>query len=373
MDGRRRGGRIGIAVRQRPAAYSQKFMTSPASTPPSLPPKQRQFPCTQCGADLVFAPGTDSLQCPYCGTANTIPASGEQVQEQDYLSELAQLSVDQPTVEVLAVHCDVCGAESTLKPNVTATKCPFCGSGIVATGASKKLIKPQSLLPFRITLSDANERFSNWIRGLWFLPTKLKKHTDAAGLDGMYLPCWTYDCITDTQYTGQRGDYYWVTETYTTRINGRNVTQTRQVRKIRWSPVSGLVTEPFDDLMVMASNSLPRKQLDRLEPWDLDQLCPYEDEYLSGFVCQSYEINLQDGFESAQQMMQPVIAQAVRQDIGGDEQRIDSMNTQYHDIRYKHLLLPVWISAYRFQNKVYRFLVNARTGEVQGERPISWI
>jgi hypothetical protein len=40
-------------------------------------------------------------------------------------------------------------------------------------------------------------------------------------------------------------------------------------------------------------------------------------------------------------------------------------------VTFKHILLPVWLSAYRFKEKVYRFLVNARTGEVQGERPWS--
>lgn len=348
-------------------------MTPTPRTPPPLPPKQRQFPCTQCGASLVFAPGTDALECPYCGTANAIAKSDESVQEQDYQSELARLSADQPTVEMLAVHCNVCGAESTLKPNVTAAKCPFCGTGIVATGASRKLIKPQSLLPFHITQTDANGRFGKWIGGLWFAPNNLKRHADAAGLDGVYLPCWTYDCTADTQYTGQRGEHYWVTETYTTTINGKTVTRTRQVQRTRWWPAGGTVTDEFDDLLVMACNSLPRKQLDRLEPWDLEHLCPYEDEYLSGFVCQSYQINLPDGFETAKQLMQPTIDRSICRDIGGDEQRINSKDSRYHDIRYKHILLPVWISAYRYQNKTYRFLVNARTGEVQGERPVSWV
>ena len=348
-------------------------MTTPARTPPPLPPKQRQFPCTHCGASLVFSPGTDSLSCPYCGTANAIPTTGDSVQEQDYESQLAKLSADQPTIEILAVHCNVCGAESTLKPNVTAAKCPFCGSGIVATGRSKKLIKPQGLLPFHITRTDANGRFGRWIGGLWFAPNNLKHQAESAGLDGVYLPCWTYDCIADTQYTGQRGEYYWTTETYSTYENGKPITRTRQVRKIRWWPASGAVTDPFNDLLVMASHSLPRKQLDRLEPWDLENLCPYGDEYLSGFACQSYEINLPDGFQTAKQMMQPTIDGSIRGDIGGDEQQIDSKDSAYHDISYKHILLPVWISAYRYRDKTFRFLVNARTGEVQGERPISWV
>ncbi|VAW70267.1 Primosomal protein N' (replication factor Y) -superfamily II helicase, partial [hydrothermal vent metagenome] len=67
------------------------------------------------------------------------------------------------------------------------------------------------------------------------------------------------------------------------------------------------------------------------------------------------------------------IHREIKRDIGGDEQRIDSVDTRYQDASFKHILLPVWISAYRYRNKLYQILVNARTGEVQGLRPYSWI
>ena len=41
------------------------------------------------------------------------------------------------------------------------------------------------------------------------------------------------------------------------------------------------------------------------------------------------------------------------------------------DVTFKHILLPVWLVAYRFRGRTYRFVVNARTGRVQGERPWS--
>jgi hypothetical protein len=70
--------------------------------------------------------------------------------------------------------------------------------------------------------------------------------------------------------------------------------------------------------------------------------------------------------------MDGAIRESVRRDIGGDEQRIHTVKTQYANVTFKHILLPIWISAYRYQDRVYRFLVNARTGQVQGGRPGSW-
>ena len=98
---------------------------------------------------------------------------------------------------------------------------------------------------------------------------------------------------------------------------------------------------------------------------------PYRDEYLSGFAAETYQVDLVQGFEVAKAIMDDHIRATIRADIGGDHQRISSVDTRYRDVTFKHLLLPVWISAYRYHQRVFRFLVNARTGEVQGERPWS--
>jgi len=133
------------------------------------------------------------------------------------------------------------------------------------------------------------------------------------------------------------------------------------------------VYEHFNDVLVLASHSLPKGYAEELEPWDLQNLVPYQDEYLSGFQAESYQLDLPQGFEVAKTIMADYIAVLIRQDIGGDHQRISSMDTRYAGVTFKHTLLPVWISAYRFHDRTFRFLVNARTGEVQGERPYSWV
>ncbi|MCC6156271.1 MAG: hypothetical protein IT367_21070, partial [Candidatus Hydrogenedentes bacterium] len=219
----------------------------------------------------------------------------------------------------------------------------------------------------------ARDLFKEWIRSLWFAPNALRKLArQDSPINGLYCPYWTYDTHVTTHYTGMRGDDYWDTETYTTRENGQTVTRTRQVRKTRWWPASGTVYNQFDDVLVVASESLPRKYAQALEPWDLEKLVPYQDAYLAGFRAESYQVDLPNGFERAKEIMAPTIHQTICSDIGGDHQQVSSQDSSYAGITFKHVLLPVWLSAYRYRNKIYRFLVNARSGEVQGERPWSW-
>jgi DNA-directed RNA polymerase subunit RPC12/RpoP len=348
------------------------FSESPRPEAIDVSDGTRQFPCGKCGAKLDYAPGTTSLSCPYCGHENPIESSTGTVVEHDFEAQVAALERGSPTHETLTVKCNACAAEVAAKANATAFACPYCGNNIVAAAHSTKQIKPGALLPFKVRREQAREAFRVWLKSRWFAPNKLKHQ---AGIDesvtGVYMPYWTYDCRTTTSYSGARGDAYYTTESYTVMVNGKAQRQTRQVRKIRWSPASGIVGNAFDDVLVAASHSLPGEMVQQLEPWDLKHVVAYQDEYLSGFTAESYQTDLTTGFAAAKGIMEPRIRSTIRNDIGGDEQRIDRMDVRYAAIRFKHLLLPVWVSAYRYKGKVYRFLVNARTGEVQGDRPYS--
>lgn len=342
------------------------------------------FPCRACGAKLEFTPGTTNLTCPFCGHAQPIGAQSDDgdspdpgppqiIEEQDFRSTLARLEDNAETYAPVEVECKSCAATVSPPANAESFSCPYCNANIVTTGQCHRLVKPKSVLPFKITRDQAAQLFRRWLASLWFAPNALKRQASVdAAIAGLYLPYWTYDCRTDTPYSGQRGDHYYVTVPYVAVVNGRTVTRLRRERRTRWTPASGRVANRFDDLLILASRSLPEPVARKLEPWDLEDLTPYDDAYLAGFIAERYQIDLAQGFVAAQTLMRPMIETTIRADIGGDEQRILQYSPTYHDITFKHLLLPLWISSFRYLNKVYRFYVNARTGEVTGERPYSY-
>jgi len=312
------------------------------------------------------------LVCEYCQTKNEIKSAPTDVVENDYLSFLRNnAGKGSQEQQITTCKCTNCGASTTLPQNVTSSACPYCDTPLVVQNAATcSIVKPKYLLSFHIDRNAAKEKFISWVGGLWFAPNKLKEYAahSAEKLNGVYMPYWTYDSDTTTGYTGMRGDHYYITETYRD-ANGK--TQTRQVRHTRWSSASGTVRKDFDDVLVCASHSLPDNLTRELEPWDLDKLADYDDRFLAGFRTESYQVNIEQGFEKAKSVMLDGIRTEIRRDIGGDEQQITSMNADYDNITFKHILLPLWISAYKYNEKTYRFTVNARSGEVQGERPYS--
>jgi LSD1 subclass zinc finger protein len=334
---------------------------------------QAEVTCPSCAAHLKYKPGTDSLKCEYCNADVDIEKSEEIIQEIDFERFLASNEGVTVQQEIITIRCEGCGAHVTLDPNIVSDRCPFCNSILVTKMAVKESqIAPGSVLPFGIDAKQAFGEFKKWISKLWFAPNELKRFAiQPETLKGIYVPFWTYDSKTYNIYSGQRGDNYYVNENYTTTENGRTVTKTRTVTKIRWTSVSGEFGRDFDDVLVLASKSLPQKYADKLQPWDLNKLVPFNEKYLSGYRTETYQVELKDGFAAAQQVMDNELRAETCQRIGGDHQRIHSLRSTYNNVTFKHILLPVWISAFRYRTKVYRFLVNGRTGEVQGERPYS--
>jgi ribosomal protein S27E len=332
-----------------------------------------RFPCSKCGGLLIFKPGTQHLICEYCGQENQIEQRFDEIKEYDFHQALIELAQAKPASEVAQIQCDACGAGFKFAGSVHAGECPFCGTTIVTSTAQTKPITPKSLLPFKINEQQAKQQFQSWLKGLWFAPNKVKKYADDdAKLLGVYIPYWTFDSSTETTYLGARGDVYYVNQQVHTVKGGRMFSENRQVPQTRWTPTRGRVARFFDDVLIGASKSLPRQILDQLEPWDLVNLEPYNENYLSGFTSEYYQVNLDQGFDEAKRKMDNVIYQDIAFDIGGDQQRVDQFNTRHNNTTYKHCLLPVWSAAFRYQQKAYRFVINGRTGQVQGERPYSY-
>lgn len=333
---------------------------------------RKLWPCNTCGANLRYAPGATELVCEHCGARQPIPdlpkAKSRRLNEIDLDLGLAD---DLPATQMQDVRitpCPSCGAQVEFAGATHATECPFCATPVVIGTGEERRIKPQAVLPFVLTEKQAHDAMNTWLGSLWFAPNGLQEYArKGRALNGLYVPFWTFDSVTRSHYTGQRGTYYYETRTVTR--NGQ--TTTEQVRHTRWTRCSGWVSRTFDDLLVLASKSLPVNYTQNLQPWDLSALQLWREDYLAGFTAEGYTVPLADGHATAREMMANVIRQDVADDIGGDEQRIDDIDTDWKDETFKHVLLPIWMAAYKYRGKSYRFVVNGQTGKVQGERPYS--
>lgn len=331
------------------------------------------FKCNQCGSDLDYAIGMHSLKCISCGAVDPIEASPlDMYLAHDYKAAISELSYFEPQTISHELNCENCGAHFMLSANVHAEECPYCDSNVVVPVDLSRTLTPDGVIPFEIHQHQAEAAFKKWLGGLWFAPSALKrKAIQAQGIVGSYMPLWAFDAQVDSRYSGERGDNYTTTVRVPTKVNGRTVMQNKTVVKIRWRHRSGRVHNSFDDVITLGTRTLPIKFQNFLSDWDMLQTQNYNEKYLSGFRSELYQIGLPDAFNMAKDVMQRTIRRTVRRDIGGDHQRIHHIDSSYHEVGFKLLLAPMWISAFNYKQKTYRYVINGQNGKAHGERPWS--
>ena len=326
--------------------------------------------CANCGAELKFKPGSNQLKCEYCGYEEFIEqavSSFEELELEHYLKVVGENAYTE-TIDLL--NCKNCGANQHVEENYKSLSCVYCGEPLVREDIEKEgWILPGAIVPFQIDAAKARAIFKKWVNGIWFAPNKLKRAAlDPESMHGLYLPFWTFDAQLFATYTGERGDYYYETQRY----RSNNQTKTRQVRKTRWRPASGTVDGFIDDILINASQKKRKEIPNKIAFWNLKELVAFNSKYLSGFVTEKYTVSLKDGHHQSFQKAKEIGHQWIRQDIGGDTQRIHQANIQLSKETFKHILLPVFISSYNYNNKEYSFFINGQTGTISGSRPYSF-
>jgi hypothetical protein len=270
-----------------------------------------------------------------------------------------------------SVQCQSCKAVSVFDPARVGENCAFCGSPTLVPYAEIKApIRPQSLLPFKVSESAVREQIRRWYASKWFAPNAFKRRALVDRVKGIYVPYWTFDAHAVCPWTADAGHYYYTTETYR---DNQGRTQTRQVRHVRWLPASGEVQHFFDDEPVPGTHGVSHSLLEGILPFPTAELVPYESAFLSGFVVEHYQVVLVDAAQNAEQRMNAHLREMCAAQVPGDTHRNLEIRPSYSARTFKHILVPIWLLTYLYANRAWQVVVNGYTGQMAGEYPKSWV
>lgn len=325
--------------------------------------KTESYICENCGGTMEWNITKQQFECGACRTPFHLEVDGPVVEHDfnDY-GERAKAEVAFPDEAV--VHCATCGAEVAFAKHQTATVCPMCSSTQVAAEKQSAGVPPDGIIPFKVDKAQAQEKFRKWVSTRRFAPNKLKQAYQQGKLEGVYIPFWTFDADATARYSGQGGR----TVTY---IDDDKKTQT----KIEWHHVSGTVSASYDDIQVSATHGEAQKVVNATLPYSTSRGSrAYNPAYLSGFGAERYAFGADHGFSKAESIMESDLKNKANSDIlarGFEQAKVKSLSATYRNVRYKHVLLPSWISAFALGDKRYLYAINGETGKVGGQRPYS--
>jgi hypothetical protein len=332
-----------------------------------------KYPCAACGAQAEWNPSKGLLVCPFCGTSAPFcfDAQSGAIVENDLAKALRELPDEARgwLAEKRTVQCQSCKAVSVFDPERVGQNCGFCGSpSLVDYTEIKAPIRPQSLLPFKVSEPQVREQIRRWYASKWLAPGALKNRALVDRVRGVYIPYWTFDAHADCPWEAEAGHYYYTTESYR---DNQGRSQTRQVRHVRWEPASGRVQHFFDDEPVPGTHGVSHALLKEVEPFRTSELVPYTTAFLSGFIVEHYQIVLLDAAQASQDAMTRKLYEMCAAEVPGDTHRNLQIHPVFSGQTFKHILVPVWLLSYLYGTRNYQVVVNGYDGRMAGEYPKS--
>ncbi len=315
--------------------------------------------CPACGANMVFLPEEGCLYCEHCGTKQQIEAnSSEEL-------DLALLLKENNTWagETHVFRCENCGAKEILDKAEFARTCSFCGTTNIVETDELSGIKPNAVVPFRLSADDACGNVKKWAKKKLFAPRRFKKSVTPEEIKGVYNPAFSFDTDTLSHYSGVLGKYYYRTK----RVNGKTV----QERYVKYFNVSGTYSMFFDDILIQASTIIDQRSLNKLQPFETNKSNEYAQEFLSGFSANQYTKDGMACWEEAKSLISKKLRACILSQYTYDVVSSFNFTTNCSNITYKYILLPVYVGHCNWRSKLYNFFVNGFNGKVTGKTPVS--
>ena len=331
----------------------------------------KSYACPNCGANIAYDVSAGGIACEYCGYIAPVKAVkvGKRAEEFEFTLETISQSTRGWGTARQVLHCESCGGQLSIPEGTVSTTCPFCASNQVnVTASPEESLRPRFLIPFKVKPEQTQKLAKTWLGKGWFHPNALSANTFISQFTGIYLPFWTFDTKVTAHWRAQVG--YEKTVRHYNASTKKWETRT----KIDWRWEDGNVQINIDDHLVPGSTRrhISHRILEQLYPYHMKGLVAYEPDYLAGWRAQAYETTLTEAWESGKSAIRERAKEACYQDIPTQHVRNFSMSADFQDESWRYILLPVYLTAYKYEDDTFQMMVNGQTGVVAGQKPVAW-
>ncbi|MEM7336808.1 MAG: hypothetical protein AAF490_32345 [Chloroflexota bacterium] len=311
--------------------------------------------CPRCDAGMHFDSHSQKYSCAFCGLTQTVAEQeasekngrfGQGQFEQEFMTALSTAKGHLKPVNLRHLQCSSCATDFMLAPETMSLTCPYCESVFVTdTAESIEIMPPHAIIPFAVSLDDAEIVLRNWLKKQKIAPQS------NSPLNGVYHPLWTFDIGGEVKWRGfvEKND--------------------------QWVPVSSSRLVFFDDVLVPGNRHISKQLLQNFKAFDLSKIEQYDDRFLANWPAERYTFPLADASLNGRKRMLKQLRKKPRKLTGRSEYvrdlRIGTQNVVVES--FKHLLLPMWIGHYTVDGTEFEVTINGQTGEIVAERPTGLI
>ena len=356
-----------------------------------MPTQVTNYQCPACTGPLHYSAKSGKLECDYCDSSFDVAEiealyarkeaeAAAAKQAADAKAEAAQAAKAEAAEAAAAsggwdtsdlsrdwgaeadglrvYSCPSCGAELICDQSTAATACPYCGNPAIVPGQFSGALRPDYILPFRLSKDDAVQALRAHYKGKPFLPRSFTSANHIEQIQGVYVPFWLFDGGAE----GAASDR--ASNTNVVETGDYEITETRHYHVVRAGSLA------FEKIPVDASSKMPDDHMDSIEPFDYAQLRPFSTAYLPGYLADKYDVTIDDSRDRADTRCRETLAQALRDTVTG----YGACVTEREDIALRrgkvhYALLPVWMLSTKWRGQDFLFAMNGQTGKLVGDLP----
>ena len=352
-----------------------------------MPTQVTNYQCPSCTGPLHFSGASGRLECEYCDASYDVAEIEALYAEKEKNAAAAKQTAKEgsagqsvPSVDGSAwdtsdfcedwgaegdgmrvYGCPSCGAQLICEESTAAASCPYCGNPTVVPGQFSGALRPDFIVPFKLSKEDAVKALKSHYKGKFFLPKSFTGENHVQEIRGIYVPFWMFDgeAEGDAHYEAARSRTY--------RSGDYEITETKHYDVYR----AGTVT--FEKVPVDASSKMPDGHMDSIEPYDYKELKPFSTAYLPGFLADKFDVTVEQSRQRADQRCEGTLASALR----GTVKRYDLCVLRESSVHLRrgkvhYALMPVWMLNTKWHGKDFLFAMNGQTGKLVGDLPVSW-
>lgn len=327
-----------------------------------------EYKCPCCGGGIVFDTSAQKMKCPYCDTEfdpetlkgydaclNDVSGADEMKWETTPGCEWQEGETDGMRVYV----CKSCGGEIVGDETLAATSCPFCDNPVILMGQFAGALKPDYVIPFKLDKAAAKKGLMKHFEGKRLLPKVFKDENHIDEIKGVYVPFWLFDADANAKIN------YRATRVRAWSDSNYNYTETQFYSVHRGGSIG------FDRVPVDGSSKMPDDLMESIEPYDFSQAVDFQTAYLSGYLADKYDVDVEQSIARANERVKKSTEQAFAATVQGYTSVIPQQsNIHLSEGRAKYALYPVWILNTTWKGQKYMFAMNGQTGKFVGNLPV---
>ena len=328
----------------------------------TAPKSAADVTCPNCGAQATWDPAARALACESCGARTEVPVDASALASHT-LEDASKRWPDRPRRPgILRLQCAECGAVVETTPGALTARCLFCGGAAVAEATDDgRSFPPDAVLPFTVSRGAAMAGYRRWLGARWFRPRGLARRSQLESLVPVYVPAWAFDFATHTEWGSDLGHLE-------PDVDGGGKIR---LRVKDWRRVIGELNHRWEGVLAQGSTGVPEALWRGLEPFPVAGIAPYDPRFLAGFAAERAGDPPLAAWQSVRATTEASERAAAATQVPEGQHRNLTAKVSYREVGFRQVLLPIWVAAYRYRGKVFRFGVNGATGEVAGSAPRS--